>query len=330
LSCAGDIRLREEIIMRALVYRDSQLRFVPDAPLPQPNGDQLLLKIRQAGICNTDLEIVRGYMGFSGIPGHEFVAEVVEGASDWKGKRVVGEINAACRECDTCRRGVPSQCPHRTTVGIFNHDGAFADYMVLTVQNLYAVPESVSDSAAVFVEPLAAALQVIEAVHISPRDRVVLIGAGKLGMLVAQVLKLTGADLVVAVRRERQAKLLHQWGIRSVQRVELRDREAQVVVDCTGVPEGFADALNLVQPRGTIVLKSTYHGLPAADLTRVVVDEIRVVGSRCGPFDAALRLLENGQVDVESLIDARYPFEDALAAFEHAERAGVLKVLLEY
>jgi threonine dehydrogenase-like Zn-dependent dehydrogenase len=315
--------------MRALVY-DGQLHYQTNAPPPQPTGDQALLKIRKAGVCNTDLEIVRGYMGFRGIPGHEFVAEVLEGDSRFVGQRVVGEINAACGECDICHLGIPSQCRHRTTVGIFEHDGAFADFMPLTVRNLYIVPDAISDDAAVFVEPLAAAFQVLEAVHISPRDKVVVIGAGKLGMLVAQVLKLTGADVSVIVRREKQAALLAQWGIRAVHRDELAGKHAHVVVDCTGVAEGFADALDLVMPRGAIVLKSTYHGLPHADLTRVVVDEIRVIGSRCGPFDAALRALAAQQIDVESLIEARYAFEDVLTAFDHAAKPGMLKVLLDF
>ena len=196
--------------MRALIY-ERQLRIVDDAPAPLPRGDQVLLKIRKAGICNTDLELVAGYMNFSGILGHEFVSEVIAG--EFTGRRVVGEINVADGTCDLCQRGIPSQCRNRTTVGIAGHPGAFAEYLALTSRNLYIVPDDVSDDAAVFVEPLAAALQVIEAVPISPRDRVVVIGAGKLGLLVAQVLKLTGADLVVVVRREKPAQLLKKWGI---------------------------------------------------------------------------------------------------------------------
>jgi alcohol dehydrogenase len=188
----------------------------------------------------------------------------------------------------------------------------------------------VSDDAAVFVEPLAAALQVTEAVHVSPRDRVVVLGAGKLGMLVAQVLKLTGAEVLAVVRREKQARLLQQWHIPAVAFDELAPQQAQVVVDCTGKAEGFAQSLDLVAPRGTLVLKSTYNGLPQADLTRVAVNEIRVVGSRCGPFAAALRLLDAGLIDVESLIEARYDFADALQAMEQAGQRGALKVLLDF
>ncbi len=314
--------------MRALVL-DSQLHLDTAAAKPVPQGDQALLKIRKAGVCRTDLELVGGYMNFSGILGHEFVGEVVGGADAWVGRRVVGEINVADGECDFCRRGIPSQCRHRTTVGIDRHPGAFADYLALTTRNLHLVPDSVSDDSAVFVEPLAAALQTLEAIHLSPRDRVVVIGAGKLGLLVAQVVRLSGADVCAVVRHEKQANLLDQWGIPAFAREELSAKQAQVVIDCTGTAEGFADSLELVEPRGTILLKSTYRGTPQINMTRVAVEEIRVVGSRCGPFDAALRLLAAGLVDVESLIDARYPLDDALQAFEHAASKGTLKVLVD-
>lgn len=307
---------------------EKALRLDTTVPKPEPTSEQSLLKIRRAGICNTDLELMAGYKEFSGILGHEFVAEVVGG--ELAGRRVVGEINVTDGTCEMCQRGIPSQCLNRNAIGIDDHPGAFADYLALVSRNLYPVPDDVSDDMAVFVEPLAAALQVTEGVHISPRDRVVLIGAGKLGLLVAQVLKLTGADLSVVARREKPAALLQKWGIRAVTADELARRSAQVVVDCTGNAEGFAQALELVQPRGTIVLKSTYVGTPAANLTRVAVDEIRVVGSRCGPFDAALRLLSHGLIDTESMIDGRYSIDAALVAFDHAAKPGALKVLLEF
>ena len=315
--------------MRALIY-DGQLRLDAAQPIPQPQSDQALLKIRRAGICNTDLELIAGMYGFSGILGHEFVADVVQGPDDWLGKRVVGEINVACGKCDFCEKGIPSQCRNRTTVGIIQHPGAFADYLALTTRNLHIVPDDISDNSAVFVEPLAAALQITEAVYISPRDRVVVIGLGKLGMLAAQVLKLTGAEVLAVVRREKQAALLQKWGVRPVAITDLEPQRAQIVVDCTGNVSGFDDALQLVQPRGTIVLKSTYHGLPQANLTKAVVDEIRIVGSRCGPFDAALRVLKAGLVDVESLIDGCYSFDEALQAVQQASEKGTLKVLLDF
>ncbi|MCC6804157.1 MAG: alcohol dehydrogenase, partial [Anaerolineae bacterium] len=218
---------------------------------------------------------------------------------------------------------------NRTTIGIDRHPGAFADYLQLTTRNLYAVPDSVSDDAAVFAEPLAAALQILEAQQISPGDRVILIGTGKLGLLTAQVARLTGANVAAVVRHERSAWLLNGWGIPALEYGEFPAHRAQVVIDCTGTAQGFADALGLVEPRGTIILKSTYLELPRVNLTRIAVDEIRVIGSRCGPFDAALRLLASGTIDVESLIDARYPLDDGLNAVEHAARKGTLKVLLE-
>lgn len=316
-------------MMRALVY-DGTLRLDHEYAEPILHEDQILLRLRRAGVCNTDLELVAGMYGFKGILGHEFVAEVVDGPSDWMGKRVVGEINVACNQCDFCGRGIPSQCRNRTTVGIDRHPGAFADYLALITRNAHVVPAGIRDDQAVFVEPLAAALQITEAVHISPRDRVIILGTGKLGMLVAQVLKLTGADVVAVVRREKQASLLQRWNIPTAGIDELDPERAQIVVDCTGRAEGFTDSLKLVQPRGTLVLKSTYNGLPQVDLTQIAVREIRVIGSRCGPFDAALHLLEVGMVDVESLIDARYPFDEAIAALDYAGQPGVLKVLLDY
>lgn len=297
--------------------------------MPQPQGDQALLKIRKAGICRTDLELIGGYMDFSGILGHEFVAEVVDGADEWLGKRVVGEINVACGECDFCQRGIPSQCRSRTTVGIDRHPGAFADYLPLMTRNLFAVPDNVPDDAAVFAEPLAAALQIFEAQQISPRDRVLVIGVGKLGLLVTQVARLIGADVAAVVRHERSARLLNQWGIPALDRREIPSRRAQIVIDCTGTADGFADALELVEPRGTIILKSTYRELPRADLTRIAVDEIRLIGSRCGSFAGALRLLAAGVIDVESMIDARFSLDEGLKAVECAAQKGTLKVLLE-
>ncbi len=314
-------------MMRALVLKDG-LRFLPEVASPKTSGDQVLVRIARAGICNTDLELRAGYMGFEGIPGHEFVGIAETGA--WAGKRVVGEINVADGTCDLCLRGMPTQCRNRTTVGISGHDGAFADYVALTAANLHEVPDGVTDEEAIFTEPLAAALQVLETIHVSLRDRVVVIGAGKLGLLVAQVLALTGADLAVIARRERPRQLLERWGIPAVTAANLEDQRAQVVVDCTGSAEGFELAQRLVEPRGTIVLKSTYTTVPSANLTRVAVDEVHVVGSRCGPFEAALRLLARRSVDVESMIDARYPLEQGLEAFSRAAEPGALKVLLTF
>ncbi len=312
--------------MRAVVYNGTLS--LADIPRPVCDADDALIRLRLGGICNTDLELMRGYKNFSGTLGHEFVGDVIEGPDDWIGQRVVGEINIACGSCDLCQRGLPSHCRHRRTLGMAQYDGAFAEYFRLPVQNLHRVPASVTDQQAVFTEPLAAACQVLETFGVHPADRVILLGAGKLGLLIAQVLRLTGADLTVIVRQQRPADLLAGWGMRAAARSEVPDGLADVVVDCTGTAEGFADALNLVRPRGAILLKSSYADMPTANLTQLVVSEIRVVGSRCGSFDAALRLLDQRLVDVEPLIDACYPLDQAVEAFQQAARPGALKVLL--
>jgi threonine dehydrogenase-like Zn-dependent dehydrogenase len=315
--------------MRAVIYEGTP-RLDQNVPEPQAEPGQVLLRLRRAGICNTDLELMRGMYGFSGIPGHEFVADVMGGDNEWLGRRVVGEINVACGNCDFCQRGIPSQCRNRSSVGIRNYPGAFADYLALTVDNLHAVPDSVADDKAVFTEPLAAALQITESVHISPRDRVMVVGIGKLGILCAQVLKLTGADVIGIVRREAQARLLNALGIPAAGADDLPPQRAQVVVDCTGNADGLKMALKLVESRGSIVLKSTYNDMPAVDMTQIAVREIKVVGSRCGPFGAALRLLAAGLIETAPLIEARYPFEAALTALDHAARPGAMKILLDF
>lgn len=314
--------------MRALVF-DGALRLAEDRPRPQAGPGEALVRVSLAGICNTDLEIMRGYMGFHGVLGHEFVG-TVEAAPDpaWVGRRVVGEINCVCGCCPTCRAGRPSHCPNRTTIGIAGHDGVLAEYVVLPFQNLYAVPEPVSDRQAVFTEPLAAALEIPEQVHIRPTERVIVLGDGKLGLLVAQVLALTGCDLLVVGKHKEKLDVVARRGIATQLAGRPVPAGADVVVDCTGQAEGFALARQLVRPRGRLVLKSTFHGENQVNLTMVVVDEVALVGSRCGPFSPALRLLAQGLVEVESLVDSEYPLGEGLAAFERAATRGVLKVLV--
>jgi threonine dehydrogenase-like Zn-dependent dehydrogenase len=282
-----------------------------------------------AGICNTDLEIVRGYAGFEGVLGHEFVG-VVDQAEDRTliGQRVVGEINASCGLCPTCRAGRPTHCPDRTALGIRGRDGVLAEYFCLPQHNLYPLPDGIPDEAAVFTEPLAAACEILVQVHVQPTDRVVVLGDGKLGLLVAQVLALTGCDLMVVGRHPAKLDILKSRDILTQVGGEGLAGSADLVIECTGQAEGFEAVRRLVRPRGTLVLKSTYHGLVQLDLSRLVVDEIQIVGSRCGPFPAALRLLAQGLVDITSLIEAEYRLEEALAAFEHAGRRGALKVLV--
>jgi threonine dehydrogenase-like Zn-dependent dehydrogenase len=315
--------------MRALHF-DQTLQYLPDAPDPEPPPGEALIRTRLAGICNTDLEIMRGYFGFRGILGHEFVGEVVraDDAPALVGQRVVGEINAYCGECSTCRRGNPTHCPHRTTLGIAGRNGTMADYFTLPTNLLYPVPEPTPDEWAVFTEPLAAACEITEQIHLRPTDRVIVLGDGKLGLLIAQVLQLAGCELLAVGRHPDKLAILERRGIATRLAGEAVEPGADVVVEATGRPAGFATARSLVRPRGTLVLKSTFHGDVTLNLSMVVVDEVTLVGSRCGPFPAALRLLAQGLVDVEPLIHATYPLEEGRAAFERAVAPGVLKVLL--
>jgi alcohol dehydrogenase len=307
---------------------DLQLREAMEVPTPQ--DDEALVRVHLAGICNTDLELAKGYMEFVGIPGHEFVGTVVSCTAEprWEGHRVVGEINASCGTCTTCLAGRPTHCPHRTTLGITGRNGAFAEYLTIPACNLHRVPESLPDEVAVFTEPLAAACEILEQIHVHPTDRVIILGDGKLGLLCAQVLALTGADVAALGHHSRNLDILADQGIAAFDDPSLLRGTADLVVEATGNPDGYALARQLVRPRGTIILKSTYHGPVDANLTTAVVDEILLAGSRCGPFAPALRLLELGLVQVLPLIDARYPLDQALTAIEYASRPGTLKVLL--
>jgi threonine dehydrogenase-like Zn-dependent dehydrogenase len=317
--------------MRALWLENQKLRLRDDVDRPRPPEDEALVRVTLAGVCNTDLELARGYYPFTGVPGHEFVGVVEEapGAPEWAGRRVVGEINAVCGACATCRAGRPTHCERRTVLGIVKRDGAFATHLALPAANLHEVPEGVPDEVAVFTEPTAAALEIQEQLTIGPGDHVVVIGAGKLGHLVARSLAATGCDLLVVGRSRRPLELLSSAGVRTCTAEALAERRADVVVECTGNPEGFEIARGTVRPRGTIVLKSTYHGHLSLDMAPLVVDEITLVGSRCGPFSPALKVLSSGAVDPRPLIEARYPLSEAVAAFDHAARPGTLKVLVD-
>jgi len=315
--------------MRALFFEQT-LQYLANMLEPVPPPGEALIRTRLAGICNTDLEIIRGYMGFTGILGHEFVGEVIraDDAPEWVGQRVVGEINTFCRECDTCRRGDPTHCPHRTTLGIDRRHGTMADYFTLPTHLLYPVPDSLPDECAVFTEPLAAACEITQRLHVHPTDRVVVLGDGKLGLLVAQVLQLTGCDLVVIGRNPDKLAILEKRGIRTQTTNDSLEPGADIVVEATGNAQGFATAREIVRPRGKLVLKSTYHGGLSLNMSMAVVDEIELLGSRCGPFAPALRLMAQKLVDVESLIHDTFSLDDGLAAFEQAAAPGVLKVLL--
>lgn len=316
--------------MRALVY-DGSLRLESERELPHPAANEALIRVHVAGICNTDLEIIRGYMGFQGVLGHEFIGTVVQTPDPaWSGARVVGEINCACGTCPTCRRGSPTHCPHRSTLGIAGRDGALADYCVLPLHNLHRVPASLCDSEAVFCEPLAAALEITEQIHIRPTEHVVVLGDGKLGLLVAHVLRLTGCSLCLVGHHESKLSLLAGQGIETCLESDApADAGADVVVDCTGTAAGFNMARRLVRPRGRLVLKSTFQGDNQVNLTTMVVDELTLIGSRCGPFAPALRLLAQRLIDVQPLIDSVFPLDEGPAAFERAAAPNVLKVLVQ-
>ncbi|MBI4778234.1 alcohol dehydrogenase catalytic domain-containing protein [Candidatus Desantisbacteria bacterium] len=327
--------------MKAIIFWD-KLEVIDDYPKPVSQPDEALIRVSIAGICNTDLEIIKGYMGFKGILGHEFVG-VVDGCDNMKfwGKRVVGEINCGCGKCQYCQAGQSRHCPSRNVIGIVQQDGAFANYLILPIKNLHIVPDSLSDEEAVFTEPLAAALQILEQVEIKSDNSVIIIGDGKLGLLTAQVISQTGCLLTVVghhLSKLGKVRTMHPTlksstpgnGIHTMLAHQVDDNlKADIVIECSGSPSGFALAQRVAKPMARIVLKSTF----AEDITfnpaNMVINEITLIGSRCGPFDKALRLLEQGSIDVQGLISAVYPVQDGLAAFEAAKTSGALKVLLK-
>ena len=315
--------------MKGLWLEDQHLSLRTDIPAPVMASDEALVKVLQAGICNTDLELLRGYYPYQGVLGHEFVGMVEQGPAHLIGQRVVGEINATCGHCRSCQSGQSTHCENRTVLGIVNRNGAFADYLTLPVQNLHAVPDSLTTDAATFTEPVAAALEIQEQVKISSNDRVLVVGDGKLGQLVAQTLALTGCDLWVIGRHLEKLEHLRNLGIQTGLAESLIPRSFDLAVECTGNPEGFAIARQGLRPRGTLILKSTYANPLSLDISAIVVDEITLIGSRCGPFAPALQLLAEGKIKVLDLIEAKYPLEDGLTAFAHAQKRGVLKILLE-
>jgi threonine dehydrogenase-like Zn-dependent dehydrogenase len=301
---------------------------------------EALVKVELAGICSTDLHILRGYAGFAGTLGHEFVGLVEESPDlDLIGQRVVGEINAGCDACDLCWAGDPRHCAQRTVLGIEARDGAFAEYLSLPSENLLVIPEGVSDREAVFTEPLAAACEILDQVQIDASHRVAVIGDGKLGQLVARVLATTECDLTLIGKYEDKLRVAAEIGIKT-ERWSAKEDAADstnrrrslplydFVVEASGAARGFDLALDLVKPRGTIVLKSTFNGAVPLEAWRIVVNEISIIGSRCGRFSRALELLAAHAVDVESLIADEYPLAKGVTAMEAAARPGTLKVLL--
>lgn len=314
--------------MRALALGDAGVEFRTDYPTPSPRDGEVLVRVLRAGICETDLQVVRGYTHFRGVLGHEFVGVAESGV--FEGRRVVGEINCTCGACAACASGLPTHCSNRTVLGILNHDGAFADFLSVPERNLHLVPDAMDTDAAAFTEPVAAALQILTQITVRPSDRVVILGDGRLGNLCAQVLADMTPHLLVAGRHQRKLDVLESLGITTALAGELpRERTADVVVDCTGSDTGLPMALDLVRPRGTIVLKTTVAGTQTLALARIIVDEVTVIGSRCGPFDRALAALEQGRVTVAPLISARFDLSRGVEALEHARSQPVLKVLLD-
>ena len=302
-----------------------------DLPLPPIAEGDAMIRLSLGGVCATDLEIAKGYMGFEGVMGHEFVGVVEEVGSsahaNWVGTRVVGDINCSCGSCSTCQAGRPTHCPQRTVLGIVGRDGAFQEQFALPVANLHAVPPAVSDDAAVFVEPLAAACQILEQVHVRPSHSVAVLGIGRLGQMCVRVLALTGAEVVAFSRNPKRATDLPP-GVAVHPVGQAPSRCFDRVVDTTGNPEGLRQATALVRPRGTIILKTTVHEATAPPPTPWVLDEITLVGSRCGPFAPALRLLASGRVDPTPLITARYELRDAVRALDAASRREHVKVVI--
>ena len=313
--------------MKALVFNGKPR--VAEVPMPRARAGEALIRVLSAGICQTDLEILKGYMGFTGILGHEFVGLVHESSNEHLiGKRVVGEINCVCHQCEYCRLEMPHHCMNRTVLGIAGRDGAFAEFVALPEENLHIVPQSIRDDVAVFAEPTAAAFRILEQITLSPDDRVIILGDGKLSALIAQVLWSHTKNLICVGKHRWKMQLLNELHIATVHINDPIERGADVVIDATGSHEGFARALELVRPEGIVVLKTTSTHPTAVDLSVPVVNEVRVIGSRCGPFRPALEALAMGTVEVRPMVTETYKLDDALQALERATEQDVMKVLL--
>ena len=315
--------------MRAVVV-ESGKAIVKDVPQPAPAPGEVLIQVRLAGICSTDLEILKGYGGYAGVLGHEFVGAVVSGSATLARKRVVGEINCVCGKCDMCASGLSNHCRNRTVMGIQGRPGCFAEFIALPERNGIEVPDSVTDEEAIFAEPLAAAIQVTRQVKVEPRMNIAVLGTGRLGLLVAQVLARTGCKLTAIGRNPTTLAMMDKKRIRNAAVADLNQWGAfDVVVDCTGTPEGLPLALRLTRPRGTIVMKTTCAGRANADLTPLVVNEVSLVGSRCGPMRDALNMLARKEIDVTSMITRQMPLSEGAAALALASEPGHIKIILK-
>ncbi len=317
--------------MRAVVF-DGELIFRQDYPVPDFGPGWARIQVKKAGICQTDLEIMKGYMGFSGILGHEFVG-VVEACDDsvWIGKRVVGDINASCGECEWCKSGLGRHCPSRTTLGIDGLDGCMADFCVLPIRNLLEVPVAISDNRAVLTEPLAAACEILEQLEVKDSQKIVVLGDGRLGILCAWVLITTGADVTLLGHHPDKLKTAGWRNLKCITGLDEIQNRADIVVDAAGSAQGLKDAMQICRPRGTIVLKSTVASRDAINLSPLVIDEITLLGSRCGqPSDALAIMQAYTDMPLEKLISASYPIEQARAAFDEALYGKPLKIVIEF
>jgi threonine dehydrogenase-like Zn-dependent dehydrogenase len=315
--------------MKALYFDGTKIALRDD--YPEPKSGEALVKVKLAGICGTDLEMIRGYMSYDGVLGHEFVGVVEKSDNpNLVGKRVVGEINAGCGKCNYCTTGLERHCPNRTVLGILKRDGAFAEYLVLPEKNLHVIPDSISDRQAVFVEPLAAAFEINEQLRIEPNQKIAIIGDGRLAQLIARVLRLNNSHITCFGRHQNKLQMLQKIGIDTKTQITSADeRQFDIVVEATGRESGFSDTMRLVKPRGVIVLKSTMASKNKLDFAPAIINEITIVGSRCGPFRPAINALASGLVLVDDLISAVYPISDYQKAFEEAAKSENLKILLE-
>jgi threonine dehydrogenase-like Zn-dependent dehydrogenase len=315
--------------MNALFF-DGKLS-LKQVPKPRPMAGEVLIRIIYSAICNTDLEIIKGYMGFKGILGHEFVGEVVTKSSNLYGQMVAGEINCACGRCYMCHTGRETHCPNRSVLGIQNHDGVFAEFIVLPERNLHRVPDTLSLESAVFAEPLAAAVEIFEQIHIKPSRKVFIFGAGKLGLLIAMVFRLSGCDYTLFSRSSAKVNKAQSMAIHAALVSTLTDQDkAEVCIDCTGNPDGISMALSHLFPRGKLVLKTTVADPQKIDLNQLVINEFEIIGSRCGLFRPALSLLSHRLVDPLPMITKTFEFKDILKGFEFAAKPGTLKVVISH
>ncbi len=320
--------------MRAVVFKDNELSLDKNFPKPELKENEALIKIKYAGICNTDMELIKGYMGFSGVLGHEFVGVVEDVNSPDKsliGKRVVGEINCGCNNCEWCHKGLQRHCPNRQTLGIWKKDGCMSDYLNMPIDTLVEVPSNITNEEAVLVEPFAAAFEILEQLHIKPEDKVIILGDGKLGLSIAFALSRIPCFLTLVGKHDDKLKIAEKQNVNTIQLQDLKvEKTYDIVIDATGSVHGFETALALVKPRGILVLKSTVAADKPINLAPVVIDEITIIGSRCGQFKPAIAYLAKNKLEIKDLISKTFKADDALKAFDYAREKGVLKVLIDF